>query len=122
MTQVLVEDFCFVSPAGDCGLGLFARSPLKPGQWIGEYTGHRLPPWLHKTGEYVLAIPSGKCQGILIDGAAENSPVPSAAACAAIRANHSARFANARLELWPQPNADPLDVQEGFADSPLNHR
>ena len=31
-----VEPFCFVSPRGDCGLGLFARVPLRVGQFIAE--------------------------------------------------------------------------------------
>ena len=32
----------FVAPC-DCGLGLFARIPLKRGDMIGEYGGPRLP-------------------------------------------------------------------------------
>ena len=47
--------------------------------------------------------------------------MPSSAACAAIRANHSARYANARLELWRQPNADPLDVQEHMMMVAIEH-
>ena len=31
-----IEPFCFVSPRGDCGLGLFARVPLRAGQFVAE--------------------------------------------------------------------------------------
>ena len=37
-----LSDFGFIAPS-DCGLGLFARSALRPGQFIAEYSGPRLP-------------------------------------------------------------------------------
>ena len=46
-----VEPFCFVSPRGDCGLGLFARVPLRPGQFVAEYGGPRLPARVQVVGE-----------------------------------------------------------------------
>ena len=46
-----VEPFCFVSPRGDCGLSLFARTPLCAGQYISEYGGPRLPPRMEYGGE-----------------------------------------------------------------------
>ena len=48
-----VEPFCFISPRSDCGLGLFARVPLRTGQFIAEYGGPRIPARLQKTGQYV---------------------------------------------------------------------
>ena len=46
-----VEPFCFVSPRSDCGLGLFARAPLRPGQFISEYGGPRLPTRMRAVGQ-----------------------------------------------------------------------
>ena len=46
-----VEPFCFVSPKGDCGLGLFARATLVAGQFVGEYGGPRLPSRLQTRGQ-----------------------------------------------------------------------
>ena len=91
----------FVAPS-DCGLGLFARVPLVPDQFIAEYSGPRLPLRLQTKREsgYVLQIPGPSgASGVIIDGASENSPF----ACTpspAIFANHSAQ-PNARLETWP---------------------
>jgi hypothetical protein len=55
----------FVHPC-DCGLGLFARVALVPGQFIAEYSGPRLPSRLQTGGSYVLSIPG---TNIVIDGA-----------------------------------------------------
>lgn len=46
-----VEPFAFVSPGGDCGLGLFARTQLRVGQFVAEYGGPRLPPRMEATGQ-----------------------------------------------------------------------
>jgi hypothetical protein len=87
----------FVSPS-DCGLGLYARTELHPGQWIAEYSGPRLPEWRIKKDEYCLQIPSSTW---VVDGASENSPL-AVAPSPAVFANHSSR-PNARLETWPVP-------------------
>ena len=67
-----IEPWCFVAPC-DCGLGLFARSSLQPGQFISEYDGHRLPARLRTTGQYVLRVPGTSLpfktqMSMLIDG------------------------------------------------------
>ena len=99
-------DWCFVAPS-DCGLGLFARTALRRGQAICEYSGPRLPlDALNESpsyrGEYVLEIPG---TGLALDGARHNcvSCLPSGAhLCPAIYANHSSSYPNAALEYWPE--------------------
>ena len=44
-----LDAFSFVAPC-DCGLGLFARVPLRAGQFISEYDGPRLPQRLQVDG------------------------------------------------------------------------
>ena len=87
--------FSFVAPC-DCGLGLFARVPLRAGQFISEYDGPRLPQRLHVRGRYVLQVPG---TSTVIDGASENSPFECERS-PAVYANHSSQ-PNARLECWP---------------------
>ena len=100
-----LADWAFVAPS-DCGLGLFARAPLRAGQYIIEYDGPRLPiECIHK-GEYVLQFPSS---GLAIDGRRENTigsqysdDIPSPA----IFANHSSS-PNAAVQHWPSVNGAP---------------
>ena len=101
-----IGPFCFVAPS-DCGLGLFARVPLRPGQYIVEYSGPRLPLRLQVRGRYVLQVPG---TSTVIDGACENSPFelpPSPA----IFANH-ASIPNARVETWPVERPGPWEVRQ----------
>ena len=60
-----LDAFSFVAPC-DCGLGLFARVPLRAGQFVSEYDGPRLPQRLHVRGRYVLQVPG---TSTVIDGA-----------------------------------------------------
>lgn len=101
-----MEPWCFVSPS-NCGLGLFARSPLEESQFICEYRGPRLPLRLQTLGSYVLQIPG---TSVVIDGASENSPFPVPRA-AAIYANHSAA-PNARLECWPALRPQRMELRQ----------
>jgi len=87
----LVLPWCFVAPCA-CGLGLFARVQLEPGQVICEYGGPRLPQALAEKGDYVLEVNSE----VVIDGKSENSPFP-CKEYPAIYANHSGEWANAEL-------------------------
>ena len=48
--------WAFVAPT-DCGLGLFARSPLVAGQYVVEYDGPRLPLESISRGDCVLEVP-----------------------------------------------------------------
>ena len=90
-----LDAFSFVAPC-DCGLGLFARVPLRAGQFISEYDGPRLPQRLQVRGRYVLHVPG---TSTVIDGASENSPFECERSLA-VYANHSSR-PNARLECRP---------------------
>ena len=96
----------FVSPS-DCGLGLYARVELHPGQWIAEYSGPRLPENHIKKNEYCLQIPGSRW---VIDGASENSPM-AVPPSTAIFANHSSQ-PNAHLETWPVPRPTPGEVRQ----------
>ena len=51
-----LSDWAFVAPT-DCGLGLFARSPLQAGQFVVEYAGPRVPLECINKGEYVVEFP-----------------------------------------------------------------
>ena len=93
----------FVAPC-DCGLGLFARIPLKRGDMIGEYGGPRLPKSLARSGEFQLEIPKST---VVIDGDCENSPFDDLPRYAACFANHSRECPNARLEKWWELGAIP---------------
>jgi hypothetical protein len=98
----------FVAPS-DCGLGAFARVPLRPGQLISEYRGPRLPLRMQTKGCYALQIP-GVTPVVVIDGASENSPF----ACPpvpAIYANHSAR-PNAVFQCMPVPRPGKDEVRK----------
>ena len=101
-----LDSLCFVSPC-DCGLGLFVRGHVGPGQLICEYDGPRLPGRLQVRGQYVLEVPG---TSFVIDGASENSPFECERS-PAVYANHSAA-PNARLEKWAVPRAGPLEVRE----------
>ena len=124
-----VGPFCFVATC-DCGLGLFARSALQPGQFIEEYaatpksiciaapflscpplhrrySGPRLPLRLHTGGRYVLEVPG---TSTIVDGNSENSPFDLARS-AAIFANHSKR-PNASIELWPVLRPEYLGIRQ----------
>ena len=90
-----LEAFSFVAPC-DCGLGLFARVPLRAGQFISEYDGPRLPQRLQVRGRYVLQVPG---TSTVIDGASENSPFECERS-PAVYANHTYQ-PNARLECRP---------------------
>ena len=90
-----LDAFSFVAPC-DCGLGLFARVPLRAGQFVSEYDGPRLPQRLQVRGRYVLQVPG---TSTVIDGASENSPFECERSLA-VYANHSSR-PNARLECRP---------------------
>ena len=95
------------------GLGLFARTALRPGQALGEFFGPRLPLRLldpHKR-RYALQIPGTK---LFIDGNWEHSiadgpraPVVFARGCSTSGAadNQPTSAAddqpNGRIELWP---------------------
>ena len=97
--------WCFVAPS-NCGLGLFARTPLCAGQAIIEYDGPRLPLALITRGEYVLEVPG---QGTAIDAAHDNCVRVDGFGAydnPAIRANHS-RQPNAEIEHWPAVGDDP---------------
>jgi len=87
----------------DCGLGLFARGPLRAGQTVAEYGGPRLPISLLRRGEYALVVTRTET---FIDGAWHNADAarsPYAPATSgyprylATFANHSRR-PNARFE------------------------
>ena len=56
--------WAFVAPT-DCGLGLFARSSLLPGQYVVEYDGPRLPLESISRGDYVLEVPGERTRGAL---------------------------------------------------------
>ena len=124
-----VGPFCFVATC-DCGLGLFARSALQPGQFIEEYaatpksiciaapflscpplhrrySGPRLPLRLHTGGRYVLEVPG---TSTIVDGNSENSPFDLARS-AAIFANHSKR-PNACIEVWPVLRPEHLGIRQ----------
>ena len=90
----------FVAPC-NCGLGLYARTHIKPGQFISAYDGPRLPARLQVRGQYVLQVPG---TNFVIDGACENSPFECGPRSPAIYANHSRR-PNARITTWPVPVA-----------------
>ena len=90
-----LDAFSFVAPC-DCGLGLFARVPLRAGQFISEYSGPRLPQRLHVRGRYVLQVPGTPT---VIDGASENSPFECERS-PAVYTNHSSQ-PNARLQCMP---------------------
>eukprot|EP00966_Prymnesium_polylepis_P114949 2656544-Prymnesium_polylepis.1 len=78
-----LDAFSFVAPCS-CGLGLFARVPLKADSFISEYDGPRLPQRLQVQGQYVLRVPG---TSVVIDGACENSPYKCEPSLA-IYANH----------------------------------
>jgi hypothetical protein len=124
-----LNDWTFTAPS-DAGLGVFARSPLRPGQALGEYGGPRLPLDMltEGKGDYSLEMPS--CDDF-IDGACENSPFDDGKRFPACFANHS-RLPNARsdresnrvlagralshiyagsIEEWPNPSGSPFDVE-----------
>ena len=65
----------FVAPT-NAGLGVHARVPLVPGQFVCEYAGPRLPARLHQRGDSVLEVPGSNLPGtkckIIIDGASES--------------------------------------------------
>jgi hypothetical protein len=102
-----IGPLCFVAPC-DCGLGLYARTCLKPGQFVSAYDGPRLPARLQVRGQYVLQVPG---TNFVIDGACENSPYECGPHSPAIYANHSRR-PNARIESWPVPRPGPLEVRQ----------
>ena len=92
-----MNEWSFVSPS-DCGLGLFARVPLRKDQPIGEYGGPRLPSRLHTNGQYVLQVPDSS---EIIDGAFENSPFDDGPRWPVVFANHSRASPNAQLLYFP---------------------
>ena len=98
----------FVAPTSDCGLGLVARARLRPGQFVSEYDGPRLPTRLQVHGQYVLQVPA---TSVVIDGACENSPYECGARSPAVYANHSRR-PNARIESWPVLRPGPCEVRQ----------
>ena len=97
-----VDDLCFVADVGDgCGLGLVARTPLRPGQVVAEYGGPRLPLSMLQDGkgEYALEVSNTQT---FIDGGWDNSPLDASDKEHQLRypsvfANHSGS-PNARFE------------------------
>ena len=71
-----LEDWCFVAPS-DCGLGLFARSALRKGQRICEYSGPHLPLELLVRGECAPLLPRPR---ELMEAAPRDGDGPAAAA------------------------------------------
>ena len=57
-----LSDFAFVAPT-DCGLGLFARTPLCAGQFVIEYDGPILPLECIIKGEFVMQFPGEALSG-----------------------------------------------------------
>ncbi|KAL1530056.1 hypothetical protein AB1Y20_000978 [Prymnesium parvum] len=102
-----MNEWSFVGPC-ERGLGLYARVPLSPGQFVGEYGGPRLPSEHVRNMDYVLVIPGTK---IFIDGDCENSPFE-CPRYPVIFANHSAVAPNARLEVWPVLQPGKHDLRE----------
>jgi hypothetical protein len=89
-----VEDLCFVAEGRDgCGLGLFARVPLRAEQVITEYGGPRLPLSMLEDGkgEYALEVSNTQT---FIDGGWDNWPLcgPSAHTSAPGRGPHCPRY------------------------------
>ena len=101
-----VGPFAFCANS-DCGIGLFARSELKPNQDVTEYAGPRLPIRLLHRSDYALQIPGSQ---VFIDGKLENSPFPDLPLSVGIFANHS-RWPNARFERRAVADAERLPMQ-----------
>ena len=102
-----LSDWAFVAHS-DVGLGLFARTPLQPGQFVVEFGGPFLSLECITKGEYVLEFPSGSdAAGLAMDGAHENSPMRAAELPSpAIFANHS-NSPNMAVQYWPSTDRAP---------------